>query len=113
MLLTKRSAKAFKFGERGGQSYRFDADLEDHPEVLAKHAGPIMNEIAAAAQELVQAVGQVASHLLHPQPMRFRDDPGDVYLPRAQSKHEGNMVTDQPQRRPHFHAETSSSAMWG
>ena len=90
----------------GGESHRFDAcRLEDHPKVLTEHAGPIMNEIAAAVQEPVQTIGQIPSHLLHPRPIRFRDDPRDVNLPRGQSNHEQNVVTDQTQSRPQFHAE--------
>ena len=43
---------------------RLDADgLEDHPELIAEHAGPIMNEIVAATHEPVQTVGHDTSLL--------------------------------------------------
>jgi hypothetical protein len=50
-------------------------------------------------------VGQIASHLLHPQAMRFGDNPGNVNLPHGQSHHKANLATDQPHGSPHFHAE--------
>ena len=32
--------------------------------------------------------------------MMFRDETGDVNLPRPQSNHKENMITGQPQRSP-------------
>ncbi len=86
-----------KFGERGSP--------KDHSEGLAEHAGPIMNEITAATQKTVKAIGQISGDLFHPQPIGFRNDTGNMHLPRGQSNHEENVVTDQTQNGPHFHAE--------
>jgi len=88
------------------QSHRFHPSrLKDHSERLAEHAGPIMNEITAAAQKPVDAIGQVPGDLLHPRPIGLRDDAGNMHLPRGQSSHEENVVADQTQSRPHFHTE--------
>jgi hypothetical protein len=83
------SHKAFRdrlqIGGTCRQTNRFDArSLKDHPDILAEQAGAIMDEIAAAAQEPFQAIGQIASHLLHPPALEFRDDSCDVNLPRRQ-----------------------------
>lgn len=79
--------------------------LEDHPEIVAKHAGPIMDEIAVTAQEPVQTVRQISRHLLHPRPLRFGNDAADVNLPRGQPNHEENVITDHTQGGLNLHVE--------
>ena len=67
-----------------------------------------MNEITAAAQKPVDAIGQIPGDLLHPRPIRLRDDPGNMHFPRDQPDHKENVITDQTQSGPHFHTEKVS-----
>ena len=64
-----------------------------------------MNKVFAAVQNTVKSIGHIACDLLHPAPVRFRNDPGDVHIASGEPDDEENVVADESNCRPDFHGE--------
>ena len=106
MLRTKRSAWAFKLGERGGETNALDAGREKHTaEQFGVETQASMNEVTATVEKAIKAVGEIACRLLHPSGMRFRDDSGDVHVACGQTNDEEDVVTDQANCGPDLRRE--------
>src|SRR5262245_29539371 len=106
MLFTKRSAYAFKFGDRGGQFHRLDTGFRQHvQEFLRVQRIAIVNEISLSFQKALHIIGDVARNLSHPQSIRFVCNSSHFHSSCRQFYEEEDDKTLQTFRRPRLNRE--------
>ena len=64
-----------------------------------------MNQVALASQNPVDGVGQIPTHLAHPQTVRYRRDPRYLRLPRREIEEEQHHKALQSTPRPCFYGK--------
>ena len=85
MVLTKRSACAFRFGERGGSFTDRTPLVASVSRNSAVNNGiPVMDQVSFADQEAFGSVSEIACHLAHPEPVRLPGHSGDLHPPTRQ-----------------------------
>jgi hypothetical protein len=89
--LTNRSAKAFKFGERGGS---FTDSTPDSARMGEELRGveriAVVDQKTLRLQDFVFTVGDVASNLLHPESVGTLGDASELNAPRRELDEEEN-----------------------
>ncbi len=64
-----------------------------------------MDHESAASQKAIRGIGQIAGHLIHPWPIRFRYDSSNVDFPSDQPDDEHDMVADKARSGSYFDGE--------
>src|SRR5882757_1334933 len=83
IVRTKRSATEFRFGLCGGSlRHSMPAASRVARNAAVNSGSRSMNQVALAAQEAVDAIGQVAPDLLDPRVVRVATQTGDVHAAR-------------------------------
>src|SRR5262245_15133012 len=78
---------------------------EDRAKRRGEQRVAVMNQVALAAQEPVDAVGQVARDLLNPRVVRIADQTGDVHAARLEVDDEPDNVADETAERENLDGE--------
>jgi hypothetical protein len=90
---TKRSADRVEIRAVRRQLQASDArGAKDVPELLREERISVVDQVALADQETIDAIGEVARDLLHPRAMRLPHDAADLYplgLDVDEEEHEG------------------------
>ena len=80
MLRTKRSAQAFRFGDRGGNLTDATPNTGNRVQELAgEQRVAIMDEVELAVQDAIRAVREIAPYLIHPEPISVVCDFSDLH----------------------------------
>ena len=102
------------FGERvqirapRRQSYRIRAAILQHlPEAARVQRITVHDDISGIAQEAVERIGQIASHLLHPFFARLGRNANDLNFSCLQPHHEKNVVANDPYKCENLDGESS------
>jgi hypothetical protein len=66
--------------------------LEDREKLVGEERRAVVDQVAARAQEPVQAIREVPPDLLHPFSIRLRDDPGNVHRAAGESDDEQHLL---------------------
>ena len=103
---TKRSANAFKFGDRGGRRMRW---MPSRSSALRNSAEyfciSVENQIPLAAKKSVFGIGDITRNLGHPAIVRVRCDAGDVHRPRCDVDEEQEVIRDPSLERVYLDAQ--------
>jgi hypothetical protein len=103
---TQRSAKAFRFGLRGGRANgRIPLDRRIIQKRSAEFCIPIVKKVAHATEESRTLVGGVASHLNHPLGGRMSGQTGETDAARFQMNEEQDVVGGEASPGEHFDGE--------
>ena len=102
--------EAFRDGVQvGASSWELEAldagGAEGRAERVGEQRVAVMDQVALAAQEAIDAVGQVASDLLDPRVVRMADQAGDVHAVGLEIDDEPDNIADEAAERQHLDSE--------
>jgi hypothetical protein len=81
------------------------SSAEQVTELASEQRIASVDHIAHIAQEPVDAVGEVARHLLHPFTVDMARDAGDLHVARLDVDDKQDAVADEPGQREHLYVE--------
>ena len=106
MVRTKRSAKAFRLGERAGSRTGVTPAAASVSRTASVKSGSrSLDEKPPTAEKAVLGIGGVARQLGDPRPIRVGRDAGDLNPARGQLDQHEDREPGQATRQPHLHGE--------